>query len=425
MQLTHLSLTDFRNYARLDMDVPGGPVLLVGGNAQGKTSLLEAIYYLATFVSFQASHDRQLINLLADRKPVAVARIKAQFERTETLEAASGNYSHLVGTSPFSKGSHTLEVRLILQPNGFNNTPRLRKEVLLDGVNKKVGDAIGAFNVVLFLPQMLRVVEGSPEERRRYLNLLMIQVLPQYAKSLSEYARCLTQRNALLKQLGERGGETDRLDYWDEQMSFLGAHLMHARIHAIQALERLASSVHDELTRGQEVLRLSYQPAYEPLARSPKQYELPLDAPLDRTGLSIEKIQQGFLEELKNLRSVEIARGVTTIGPHRDELRLLSNGMDLGIYGSRGQARTAVLSLKLAEVTWMKEKTGQWPVLLLDEVMAELDPERRFDLLARLSESEQAILTTTDVGGFSSEFVHSASLWFINAGQIQEGKNAA
>jgi DNA replication and repair protein RecF len=423
MQLTHLSLTDFRNYARLDVNVPAGPILFVGGNAQGKTSLLEAVYYLATFVSFQASHDRQLVNLHAEREPVAVAKIIAHFVRTKVEKSSTGTADASFQSSVHTPGNHTLEVRLILQPSASNNTPRLRKEILLDGVKRKTGDAIGAFNAVLFLPHMLRVVEGPPEERRRYLNLLLVQVQPRYAKMLSDYNRCLTQRNALLKQLGERGGDQDQLDYWDEQLTTLGAYLIFARIHAIQALEILASRMHNELTREQEVLRLSYQPSYEPLARSRDQFELPMEAPLDRSGLSLEKIQRGFIQRLKNLRGEEIARGVTTVGPHRDEFRLLGNGIDLGIYGSRGQARTAVLSLKLAEVSWMKEKTGQWPVLLLDEVLAELDPERRYDLLTRLFESEQAMLTTTDLGLFSDEFVQTSTLWRIHAGQLQEERD--
>ncbi|HEX7973124.1 MAG TPA: AAA family ATPase, partial [Anaerolineales bacterium] len=167
MHLTHLSLTNFRNFTRLDLDVPTGPVLLVGGNAQGKTSLLESIYFLATFVSFHATSDRQLINFLASREPLAVARIVADFNRSEN--------------GPLPSVSHRMEVRIIQEANGFNGAPRLRKEVLLDGVKRKINEAVGEFNAVLFLPHMLRVVEGAPEERRRYLNLALAQVLPRYA----------------------------------------------------------------------------------------------------------------------------------------------------------------------------------------------------------------------------------------------------
>jgi DNA replication and repair protein RecF len=177
------------------------------------------------------------------------------------------------------------------------------------------------------------------------------------------------------------------------------------------------------LTRGTEVLRLSYEPAYDPLPQPEHQYSLPLDAPLDRSGLTLEKIQQGFMESLQRLHAEEIARGVTTIGPHRDELRFLANGIDLGIYGSRGQARTAILALKLAEVAWLKEKTGQWPVLLLDEVLAELDTQRRIDLLERIADCEQTMLTTADLEAFSQEFIQSAALWRIHAGRLENWKD--
>ena len=407
MFLTHLSLTNFRNFARLDVDVPQGAVLLVGSNAQGKTSLLEAIYYLATFVSFHAGSDRELINFLAARDALAVSRIVADFCRQDSGDIVQGK-----------PASHRLEVRIIQEAQSFNGTPRLRKEVLMDGVRYKVHDVFGQFNAVLFLPQTLRIIEGSPEERRRYLNLALAQVWPRYASNLADYTRLLTQRNALLKQLSERGGDLEQLAFWDEQLTQAGAYLIHSRIHALQELERLAAVYHYELTHGQEVLRLSYEPAYDPLPQPDRQFTLPLDAPLDRSGVSVNKIQQGFLESLQKARTEEIARGMTTIGPHRDDLRFLGNAVDLGIYGSRGQARTAVLALKLAEVAWMKAKTGHSPVLLLDEVLAELDIQRRTDLLTHLADSEQTLLTTTDLDLFPSGFVQSSTLWRMEAGRL-------
>jgi DNA replication and repair protein RecF len=263
------------------------------------------------------------------------------------------------------------------------------------------------------------VIEGSPEERRRYLNLTLSQVLPRYAFFLADYSKSVGQRNALLKQLHDRGGDPEQLSYWDEQMAISGSQLIYARIHAIQELERQASQIHAQLTRGGEVLRLAYEPAYDPMPLPARQYALPLREPLDRSGVTFEKIYRGFLDSLKSLRSEEIARGLTTIGPHRDDLRFLGNSTDLGIYGSRGQARTAMLALKLAEVAWMKEKTGQWPVLLLDEVLAELDQRRRSDLLQRLSDCEQSLLTTTDLDLFSLNFVQGATLWQIQAGRLE------
>lgn len=410
MLLTHISLTNYRNFARLDLDVPCGPILLVGDNAQGKTSLLEAIYYLATLTSFHASSDRELISFHADQEPLAVARIVADFRHVTNETALAG--SRLAG-------AHRLEIRIIREMS--NGSPRLRKEVLLDGVQRKIGEAFGVFNAVLFLPQMLNVVEGSPDDRRRYLNLSLGQVWPHYAENLANYNRALTQRNALLKALGEQGGDPAQLDYWDEQLAALGAQIIYARIQAVQELEYLARPFHSQLTRSQELLRLDYQPAYDPLPAPTLQIELPMNLAVDRSGITVEKIRTGFTNQLRQSRSEEIQRGVTRVGPHRDELRFVSNGVDLGIYGSRGQGRTAVLSLKLAEVAWMKAKTGQWPVLLLDEVLAELDPARRVDLLSRLMDSEQAMLTTTDLDLFSADFVRQTKVWQIQAGQVQLG----
>jgi DNA replication and repair protein RecF len=251
------------------------------------------------------------------------------------------------------------------------------------------------------------------------LNLALSQSTPGYAQVLSEYQQALTQRNALLKLLGERGGDPDQLIYWDAILVKRGAQIMLARINAVQDLERLARRIHHRLTHSSEVLRLVYQPAYEPCGRPGGQYTLPITTQVDRSALTLEQIQEGFGSRLKELRSIEIERGVTTIGPHRDELRFISNGIDLGEYGSRGQIRTALLALKMAEVAWMKEKTGDWPVLLLDEILAELDHNRRADLLNTLVECEQALLTTTDLQLFTPEFLNQARLWHVHAGLIK------
>jgi DNA replication and repair protein RecF len=398
MHLTHLSLTNYRNFSRIDLDIPSGVTLLVGANAQGKTSLLEAIYFLATLTAFNAEHDRQVINFLVSQETLAVARIVADFQR------AGRRYR--------------LEVRIIQENNGYGNGGRVRKEILLDGARRKLSELYREFNAVLFLPHMLRIIEGAPDERRRYLNLALAQVHPDYAAYLGLYAQTLTQRNALLKQLAERSGDPAQLSYWDEQLAQSGAHLIRARIRAVQALERLGSVIHLELTRSKEVLRLVYQPSYDPIPQPRKQFALPMDTPVDRSGLSYEEIYRGLLQALEKNRSEELARGITTIGPHRDELRFLSNGIDLGQYGSRGQIRTAMLSLKLAEVAWMKEQTGEWPVLLLDEVLAELDGDRRLDLLARLSGAEQALLTTTDLDLFDKDFASQSNIWQIQNGSL-------
>jgi DNA replication and repair protein RecF len=398
MHLKHLSLTNFRNFARLDLDVPRRVVLLVGDNAQGKTSVLEAIYFLASFTSFQTNADRQLVNFVEAKNSFAVARLVAEYER--------------------GRKKHKIEARLILEPTGINGQ-RLRKEVLLDGVKKQINEIIGHFNAVIFVPQMSQIIEGGPEERRRYLNLALSQAVPAYAGVLGDYTQALSQRNALLKALNESGGEAGQLDVWDETLARLGAQIIQWRIQAVQQIERLAARVHRELTHGKEVLRLNYQPAYDPLPTPEGQIGMKLMTDTDRSALKADEIRTGFLSRLKELRSEEIARGVTTIGPHRDELGFLANGVDLGDYGSRGQIRTTLLALKLAEVSWVKERTGEWPVILLDEVMAELDLQRRADLLKYVGESEQVLFTATDVKMFAPEFVEKAEVWRVQDGKIE------
>jgi DNA replication and repair protein RecF len=272
---------------------------------------------------------------------------------------------------------------------------------------------------------MTRVIEGGPEERRRYLNLALAQVIPGYAQALSEYAQALTQRNALLKQLGERGGDPGQLAYWDTLLTSRGALLIQARIAAVHELERQVLHYHEQLTDGTEVLRLNYRPSFDPLVPTNGQFGLPVEFDADRTGFSLDQIREGFIQRLQLLRREEIARGVTTVGPHRDELRFIGNGIDLGDYGSRGQVRSSLLALKLAEVDWMREKTGHWPVLLLDETLAELDTQRRGQLLSTLRDSEQAMLTTTDLTQFAPDFVQRGTIWQVRAGFVTREENPA
>lgn len=402
MYLTHLSLTNFRLFSRLDMDVPRRILLLLGSNAQGKTSLLEAIYFLATFTSLHAQHDRQMLNFIATREALSVARLVATYQRGDQ--------------------QHRLEARLIQDSNG-NGGARLRKEVLLDGVKTPVNQVVGHFNAVIFLPQMTRILEGGPEERRRYLNLASAQADPFFTQALAEYNQALTQRNALLKQLGERGGDASQLDYWDEILTTRGARIILSRIQAISEIEGLAARIHARLTGNAEMLQMIYQPSYDPLPKPQGQFALPIHTPVQREGFSVKEIQQGFADRLKLARNEEILRGITTLGPHRDEMRIQCNGIDLTDFGSRGQLRTAILSLKLAEVDWLKQKTTQWPVLLLDETLAELDVSRRNLLLETLESAEQAIMTTTDMNLFPSGFVEKCERWQITSGAVEALEN--
>jgi DNA replication and repair protein RecF len=397
MHLKHISLTNFRSLTRLDTELPRRAVVLTGSNAQGKTSVLEAIYFLAAFTSFQTHADRQIVNFHEAKNPLAVTRLVADYQRGKT--------------------KHRLEARLILEPTGVNGQ-RLRKEILLDGVKRHANDVIGHFNAVIFVPQMSQIIEGGPDERRRYLNLALAQAVPAYARVLSEYSQALTQRNALLKALNEGSGNSSQLQVWDEALVRFGSQIILWRIQAVKGIERLASRIHHELTRGTEILRLAYEPAYDPLPKPNGQLGLKLDTAIDRSSIELDEIQNGFLTQLKTIRSEEIARGVTTIGPHRDDLRFIINKADVSNYGSRGQMRTTLLALKLAEVEWMKERTGEWPVILLDEVMAELDTSRRADLLKYIGDDQQVLFTTTDLSLFSPKFVDEAEIWDVKGGVV-------
>lgn len=401
MHLKHLSLTNFRSLTRLDIDIPKRAVLLVGSNAQGKTSVLEAIYFLAAFTSFQTHADRQIVNFHEAKNSLAVTRLVADYQRGKT--------------------KHRLEARLILEPTGVNGQ-RLRKEILLDGVKRQVNDVMGHFNAVIFVPQMSQIIEGGPEERRRYLNLALAQTVPAYARVLSEYNQAVSQRNALLKTLSEGSGSKDQLEVWDEALVKFGSQIILWRIEAIQEIERFASRIHSDLTRGDEILRLAYEPAYDPLPKPNGQLGLKLDTDINRSAIELDEIQNGFLEKLKSIRSEEIARGVTTIGPHRDDLRFVINKADVSDYGSRGQVRTTLLALKLAEVDWMKARTNETPVILLDEVMAELDLSRRADLLKYVSQDQQVLFTTTDLSFFNSEFVNQSEIWDVQGGVVSVKK---
>jgi len=400
MYLKHLSLTNFRAFTRLDMDVPRRILLLQGNNAQGKTSLLEAIDFFSTFTSILASSDRQLINFQNLNEKVAVSRLIIDFVK---------------GNQNFK-----LEARIILEKNGENGNAKLRKEILLDGVKRSVHQAIGIFNAVIFLPQMTKIIEGGPDERRRYLNFALSQIVPGYAKTLSEYAQTITQRNALLKQIPERNTDTNQLDYWDELLTERALILMKARFLALKEIEQLATLNHRKLTDDQEIIQFNYQPAFGLLSDNVSNNQYVPELMVDFPTVTTEELKSVFSRQLKNKRKEEISRGVTTIGPHRDEIRFLANQIDLGDFGSRGQIRTALLSIKLAEVDWMHLRTNFHPILLLDETMAELDQIRRKKLLGSIIEGHQSILTTTDLKLFDHDFVKQAKLWHIKQGVVED-----
>jgi DNA replication and repair protein RecF len=398
MHIEHLSLQNFRNYARLEMTLPAGPILVHGANAQGKTSLLEAIYYLATARSPYTTTDRQLINWYIDRDILSFARIGAEvISQNQIL--------------------NRVEITLTEVPGGING-PRLNKDIRVNGVPRRVMDLIGQVNVVMFLPQDLALIEGPPAERRRYMNVTLCQTDADYCEALTTFEKILSQRNALLKRIAEGDAHPDQLDYWNEQITTSGGIVMAGRQRLLRELEVKARKVHYDLSGGAEDLELQYRPGFEATATNSGQLSFEvLGLDLNRQ-LNADNITAQYAEKLTGLRDEEIARGMTLIGPQRDELRLMVNGRDLGLYGSRGQARTGVMALKLAELEWMRDTVGEWPILLLDEVIAELDANRRAYLLGRINGVSQALLTTTEPDIFTEEFLQKATRWHVSQGQI-------
>ena len=397
MYLGSLSLTNFRNYARLELGLSPHVIVLVGANAQGKTNLLEAIYYLALASSPLADADRQLINWLAAEDTLPHARVVGQ--------VVKGDAKTLI------------EITLMQANNGANGS--LRKGIRVNGANKRVAELVGQLNVVLFLPQDISLVDGSPGKRRRYLNAMLCQTDPRYYRALQAYGRVVYQRNHLLKRLRDRRQDPEQLAFWNEQMIENGAYLIERRRWLIGRINEIIADIHPALTGGDEHLRLDYQPGVDLDTCADENGQLSLGLPADaRRDLEIPEIQQALARALAAMRGQEISRGISLVGPHRDDLRFVANGIDMNVYGSRGQQRTSALTVKLGEVEWLRQETGEMPVLLLDDMMSELDPDRRNYLMGTLHRAQQVVVTTTDIHGFPAEFLEQATLYEVEGGRL-------
>ena len=403
MFLSRLHLEHFRNYRELDLCFSAPVTLVQGRNGQGKTNLLEAVYYLATSKSRHARMEREAVDRAAAEEPIPYARIRGEVVRGEE--------------------STTLEILFTLRGDGVNYT----KQARVNGAPKRSMDLIGHLRAVLFLPEDLTLIAGSPSERRRYVDIALCQIDRGYCQALSRYQKVVTQRNSLLKQLQE-GEQTNshsaaaQLSFWDDQLIELGTQVLARRHSYLAKLAPIARRVQAELSQEQESLALLYLPSFNSGLYSDADYqrlreggEVGEDGIV---GLEVEAamIGQRFRERLETRRGVEVKAGSSLYGPHRDELVFLVNGWNLRTYGSRGQQRTGALALKLAELQAMAEATGEKPILLLDDVMSELDAQRRAALLEALADVRQGIVTTTNWGQFSRDFQQNAQLLQIEAG---------
>jgi DNA replication and repair protein RecF len=398
MRIKNISLENFRIYRDLDLELPPGPTLLHGDNAQGKTNLLEAIYYLATTRSPHADRGRQLINWekLDGGELIIVGRIVAKIEI----------------------GSDSLELEMRLIREFQNGRYGFRREALVNHRKVRLMDLLGKLRVVLFLPQDLAVITGSPSVRRRYIDITLCQSDPSYCRALSTYNKVLEQRNALLRQIAEDGSGLDVLPVYSDKLVDAGSVVFRDRAQALSTLDELARDIHQSrLTRGEETVSLCYLPRFAYAINNRNHEPNDLGTWLSRQDTA-ENVADRFQQELANSRSAELAAAITLVGPHRDDWRFEADGKDLSKFGSRGQQRTALLALKLAEIQWMTEKTGAAPILLLDEVVAELDRKRREFLLSTVQEASQSILTATDPSMFSSEFLTRATSMRVSGGRI-------
>ena len=372
MQITSLTLRCCRNYEELHLDLDDGVQIFLGANAQGKTNIIEALYYAAFGRSHRTSSDAELIRMGADG-----AYIGLNFVRHD-----------VPGTLSFS----------------FQRGARRRIEYA--GENLRQRDLVGMLPMVLFSPEDLFLVKGAPALRRRYLDAELSQASPAYYGELLRYTHILRQRGAVLKDIRERLASVDDLLPWDVQLARSGARIVTRRIAAAEAIGALSARVQAVLADGEE-LTLSYE-----IAGAPD------DLPGEKDGMT-ERLELWYNKMFMEGRARDIARASTGVGPHLDDLVLRVGGMSLRSYGSQGQQRTGALALKIAELFYLHENVGEAPILLLDDVMSELDADRRKALLAFIQrERIQTFITATDAAYFPAE--RMGTYRYVENGKIKE-----
>jgi DNA replication and repair protein RecF len=397
LHIRHLSLSNFRNYARLELDLPTGISVFYGDNAQGKTNLLESIYVLATSKSPRTSSDGELISWPALREDMPVCRIAAQVDkggRTHTVEIA------LMARTGHRQREHPASVKPLTP-----KAPTAHKRVRLDGAPKRAADLIGQIKAVVFTVHDIDIVSGEPALRRRYLDATISQLDRHYLRHLQRYNKVLSQRNRLLYRIAEGEAHQEELAFWDKELTQSGSYLVMQRAHAVAALENLAQPTHAELSSEEAALRMMYVRSIGARDRAEVDTEDTVAAP--------------FHEALRAFRGKELAQKATLVGPHRDELRFLSNGIDVGTYSSRGQQRTVALALKLAQARFILDETGEHPILLLDDVLSELDAQRRAHLLSSIREYHQVLMTATELDHFDVGFLSKANVCEVKDGHVE------
>ena len=392
MHVSQLSLRDFRNYQKLDLQISPGISLLYGPNAAGKTSVLEALFYLATTRSPRISADRELVrwDAVGEAGVTPFARVAAEVQR----------------------GAGRMRLEVIVQRRADEEgqlTNTSQKLVRIDKRPARAIDLVGQLRVVIFTPADLALVDGPPAERRRYIDITLSQLDPHYVRTLAQYQKIAQQRNSLLRSWRERHrpprGVDDELGYWDQELASAGGYLLAERLRAVAELNVIVGPLFCAISGDGAPLQIEYRPS------------LPLEGLRDAGGLA-----QRIAQELKATRRDELARGQTLIGPHRDDLGFAVAGIDLGRYGSRGQQRSVALALKLGEADLMRQRSSEAPILLLDDMLSELDSRRRTHLLEAIRRPEQqTLLTATDLSDFGAEFLAEITRLRVEGGMIYPG----
>lgn len=370
MQLANLTLHNYRNYTDLTVTFAPGVNILLGPNAQGKTNLLEAIYVLALARSHRTSSDKELISWQAED-----ARISGKVQRQH--------------------GDVPLELQF---------TKKGKKAKVNHLEQAKLSQYIGHLNVVLFAPEDLELVKGAPSVRRNFIDREFGQINPKYLYNASQYRNVLRQRNNYLRQLmTKQATDLIYLDVLTDQLIEFGAEILFARKTLLTKLEAAAAPVQESITDGREQLVFEY---VSPIALA----QLP----------DLAAIKEALIERYAKQRTREIQQGTTLVGPHRDDLQFIVNDKNVQTYGSQGQQRTTALAVKLAEITLMKDETGEYPVLLLDDVLSELDTHRQTHLLKTIQDKVQTFITTPSLSDIAQQLINEPKVFAIKAGQLTE-----
>lgn len=374
MYLSALTLEEFRCYRHLAIEIPPRGLVITGANGSGKSTVLEAVAFLATTRSPRAGLDREMI----------------RWESGQDL--ASAPYTRVFGTVCTTRETVSLDISLQLERTG-ESAPMTRKHVKVNNIARRAVDAVGNLRTVIFSPTDLELVTGAPSVRRRYLDIMLSQIDRRYIRALASYTSTLAQRNALLKRFAaenRRPNDPDvlaELTYWDEALVRSGAFVHARRQRAVARLSAHAETAFAALTDGNRPLGVEFKPSITTHGR-----ETDLEA--------AESIAaRNFVSDLQARRVEESRRAVTIVGSHRDDITIVHGGVELAAYGSRGEQRLAVLALKLAEVALMTEETEESPVALLDDILSELDPTHRAYVLETITEGgadRQVLITGAD-----------------------------